>query len=179
MIDPVLTRRWTYWAIFIGLAGVILFFRLLPLSTSPRVLPGPDLLICLAFAWIQRRPDFVPPVLLAGIMLLADALLMRPLGLWAALVLLGAEFLRSRQNPSTEMPLPAECGFVAVVVLAITGIYALLLGVLGAAPPQFTMLLVQAFLTVAVYPLVVLFSVGILKIRKPTQSELEAARTAR
>ena len=177
-MDPAIARRLRAWAMFVGIAGLILFFQLLPLRTAPRALPGPDLLVCLSFAWIQRRPDFVPPLLLAGLLFLADILLMRPLGLWALLVLLGAEFLRSRQNPSVELPFLGEWAFVAVVTLSITALYALLLGMVGLENLQVAKLAVQAFMTVTFYPLVVGVTVGILNIRKPTQHEIESQRAA-
>lgn len=179
MIDHDLTRRLLHWALFIALAATLVFIRILPLSTAPRVIPGPDLLICLAFAWVQRRPDYLPPLLLGAVMFLADIVMMRPPGLWAVLVIVGAEFLRSRHSPGAEMPFVAEWGLMAVVTLAITALYAMILGLLGVGGVLPTLLLVQAFLTVTLYPLVVAFTVGILNIRKPGQLELERAGQTR
>lgn len=179
MIDHELTRRLLYWALFIALAAALVFMRILPLSTAPRALPGPDLLVCLAFAWVQRRPEYLPPLLLGAVMFLTDIVLMRPPGLWSVLVLLGAEFLRSRHSPGAELPFLAEWGFMAVVTLAITAVYAIVLGLLAVRGVLPTMLLVQAFLTVTLYPLVVAFTVGILNIRKSGQLELERAGSTR
>ncbi|MCX8955699.1 rod shape-determining protein MreD, partial [Ruegeria sp. NA] len=54
-----------------------------------------DVLIALTFAWVLRRPDYVPTVLVALVMLMADFLLQRPPGLLAAPTVVGSAYLRS------------------------------------------------------------------------------------
>jgi hypothetical protein len=53
-------------------------------------------MLALTFAWVLRRPEFVPPLLIAAMILLGDLMFHRPPGLWAALVLVTAETLRVR-----------------------------------------------------------------------------------
>src|SRR6056297_633829 len=96
MADTLPTGRWRYWLLFLAIAAVLFFVQLLPLDLQPGRFPGPDVLLLLAIAWVLRRPDFVPVLLVAAVFLLADILFMRPLGLWTALVVLGMEFLRAR-----------------------------------------------------------------------------------
>ena len=67
-------------AAFVGISLLIMFFHLLPLETTPRRWAAPDLLVCLCFAWALRRPDYVPALAVAGVMLLADLMFQRPPG---------------------------------------------------------------------------------------------------
>jgi rod shape-determining protein MreD len=50
-------------------------------------------------------------------MLLADLLFLRPPGLWAAIVVLGHEFLRNREQGLRDMPFFVEWGLVASLLL--------------------------------------------------------------
>ena len=54
--------------VFLGLALIVL--RLLPLQTIPQTWAGPDVMLCLVFAWSVRRPDYVPTLLIAAVILL-------------------------------------------------------------------------------------------------------------
>ena len=44
----------------------------------------------------MRRPDFLPVLLIGAVVLLEDLILLRPPGLWTALVILATEFVRAR-----------------------------------------------------------------------------------
>lgn len=152
MVDPVLARRWSFRLGFVALAGLLLLLRLLPLDIAPGGWPGPDLLLALTFAWVLRRPDFVPAALIAMVFLLDDMLSQRPPGLWAALVLLGSEFLRGRIALLRGQPFLAEWAMVAgvalVMVLAGRLVLALAMVPQAALGPEIMRLL----LTVLVYP---------------------------
>ena len=74
MAELLTSRNWLMQGMFLVLCLLIVFFHLLPLTTLPARWPTPDLIICLAFAWGMRRPDYVPVLLLAGVMLVADLL---------------------------------------------------------------------------------------------------------
>lgn len=158
MIGPVTLDRLICRAIFIGAAAVLLFFRLMPLSTEPQAIPGPDLLLCIVFAFVQRRPDVLTPLLLVAVMLVTDLLLMRPPGLWTLLVLVGAEFLRSRHSPSSELPFLAEWGFVAIVLVVIHLADLMILAIIGPGEVLPALTMVQLLITVSFYPPVYLAS---------------------
>ncbi|MEO0503273.1 MAG: rod shape-determining protein MreD, partial [Pseudomonadota bacterium] len=81
------SRLWTMRIAFTARVMVILFFHMLPLQTATGGWIWPDFILAFALAWSVRRPDYVPLALLAGLFLLADLLLQRPPGLWAALAL--------------------------------------------------------------------------------------------
>lgn len=155
MIDPVTAHRWSFRALYLGVAALLLFLRLLPLSTAPGGIPGPDLLLCLTFAWVLRRPDCVPPLALAGVFLLEDLLTMRPPGLWTLLVLLAAEFLRDRRPMMRSLPFLAEWSFVAAVTAAVVLSNRVLLAITMVPQPGLGLTLLQLVMTLAAYPLVV------------------------
>lgn len=165
---------WLMRLCFIAAALVVVFFHLLPLNTEPVRWAPPDLLLALALCWSLRRPEFVPALLIAFVMLMADLLLQRPPGLWALLVMLSCEFMKSRMPPQRETPFLGEWSAVAVVVLAITVINRLVLGILGVEQAHIALILVQGIMTLLAYPLVVLVSQSLLGVRRLTPSEIEA-----
>lgn len=118
MIDPVLAHRWGFRLAYLGLAALFYLLRILPLDTTPEGWPGPDLMLALTFAWVLRRPDYVPALLIATLFLLEDMLCQRPPGLWAAIVLMGSEFLRGRIALLRGRPFLAEWAMVAGVMAA-------------------------------------------------------------
>lgn len=173
MVDPATTQRWGYRLLFVALAAVLLFLRLLPLGTTPAALPGPDLLLCLSFAWVQRRPDIVTPLLLGALLFLSDMLLGRAPGLWAALALMAAEFLRSRHQGSAEMPFAVELAFVAGAVIALVVTYWAALGIFAVPHPGLDELLMQAIFTLMAYPAVAGLSRLAFNIRRLSPGEAE------
>ena len=122
-----------------GLVALIFFYRLLPLSAVPSSWPlpeailelmplwmmpdqwpGADVLLCLTVVWILRRPDFIPATIVVAVFLVDDLLAMRPPGLWAAIVLLGTEFLRARETATRDLPFLGEWLMAGVVIAAMT-----------------------------------------------------------
>ena len=166
MAEVIVTRNWRHRALFLALAFIVIFARLLPLDTGPGKLPGPDLLVCLAFAWVLRRPDYVPVTLIAAVILLTDILFMRPLGLWTACVVLGAEFLRGREPFSRDLPFMLEWMVVSTVIAVMTVGYVLILALFVVDQPALGLTLIQMIATIAAYPLVVVFSARLLGLKK-------------
>ena len=166
-------RRLLWRGIFVLLAALVAFVQLLPLGLADGGLPGPDVVVLLAFAFVARRPDYAPLLLVAGVMLLADVLFMRPPGLWAAFAVLGTEFLRSRQQGLRELPFPVEWGIVAAVLLAMTLGNAFVLLLAGADQPTLGLTLIKLIVTIAVYPLVAGFTVFVLRLRHVAPGEVD------
>ncbi len=166
MAEVIHTRNWRHRGLFLCLAFVLIFTRLLPLDAGPGRLPGPDLLVCLAFAWVLRRPDYVPVLMIAVVILLTDILFMRPLGLWTACVVLGSEFLRGREPFSRDLPFLLEWMVVSVVIATMTVGYVVVLAVFAVDQPSLGLTLIQMIATIAAYPLVVLFSARALGLKK-------------
>lgn len=149
----------------------MLFIRIMPLSVEAGSLPGPDLLMVLCCAWTLRRPDHLPALLIAGTILVEDMLLMRPPGLWTAIMVVGTEFLRSRAAFSRELTLVSEWIMVTVVMLAMMLAYRIVLTVTLLPQPGLGMTLVQFLFSALAYPLVVLALKFGLGVHKPGTGE--------
>lgn len=160
-------------ATYFGLALLIAFFHLLPLQITPRSIAGPDMLTVLTFAWCLRRPDYVPMISIAVVMLLADMLFHRPPGLWALLVLLASEWLKARGRQVRENTFVAEWLTAASALLMITLIYRLVLAILIVTPGMLSLWVMQYGMTVAAYPLVAALSYLVLGVRRSTPGEYD------
>ncbi len=174
MIDPVsfglLRGRLGFVAIITGL----IFISLLPMGGDAGRLAGPDLMTCVVFVWMMRRPDFVPLWLLAGAMLTADVLLMRPFGLWAALVVIAAEILRARAVLMRELNFFMEWAVVSGLMLAMLLAYRFGFALTLIPQVSFGAALVQWLWSVIAYPAVVLFTGYVLALRKPSLGQVDA-----
>jgi len=174
MVDPAPSTKWFYWALFLGLSALLFFVRLIPLQTTPSSWAMPDLLVCLCFSWVLRRPDYMPVLLIAVVMLMADILFQRPPGLMAALVVLGAEFLRRRSPLIRELPFMLEWAMVAGVMVVLLVAYRMTLIIVMLPRPSLWLSMVLLFATIAAYPLVVAFSRYVLSVRKIAPGEVDA-----
>jgi rod shape-determining protein MreD len=185
---------WYYRTLFVALALILLFFRLLPLgngsgsfpwstlpnwifgrfAVEPRPWPGPDVLMCLAIAWVMRRPDYLPALLIALVFLVEDMILLRPPGLWAALVLMATEFLRSRAALTRELNFTVEWLLAAGLMLALLMVYRVVFAVALMPQPAFGFALMQTIWSILCYPLVVALSAVFLDLRKPATGEVDS-----
>lgn len=171
MADLLTSRSWLMQSVFAALCMTIIFFHLLPLYTLPGQWPAPDILICLAFAWGLRRPDYVPVLLLAGVMLLSDLMFHRPPGLLAVLVVLGHEYMQRRTAALREASFVGEWLAVALTITAITVLNRMVLFATGVDQAALGPILIQMLMTIAAYPVVVLVSQALLGVRKPAPSD--------
>lgn len=166
--------HWIFRGLFLAVALFLLFVRLLPLGTAPGTLPGPDLLLCLILAWVIRRPDFLPMPLILVVILIEDLILMRPPGLWTAIVVIATEFLRSRVTLTRELNFLVEWMVISGVMLGMMLAYRLALGLAFVPQPAFGFAVVQLLWSVALYPLVVGLSRLVLDLRKPATGEVDS-----
>ena len=173
MVESLATRRLIWRVAFVTLAALVAFVQLLPLGSGAGGLPGPDLLSLLAIVWVLRRPDYVPVLLIAIVMLLGDFLFMRPPGLWAAITVLGTEFLRVREQGMRDLPFFVEWGLVASVLLAMTLGEALVLLILVVPQPPLGLTLIQLILTVIAYPLVVGLTTLVFGLRRAAPGDVD------
>lgn len=187
MVDPQQRALWAHRGLFVLIAASLIFFRLLPLGAGSggglndtsmfemlARLPGPDILLCLILAWAQRRPEYVPALLIAFVVLFEDFLIMRPPGLWTALVLLGAEFLRSRAALTRELSFVAEWLLVAAVMTAMFLAYRVMFTIAFLEKPSFGFAFAQVLATILFYPIVVWLSHLLLGVHKPGMGEVDA-----
>lgn len=167
-------RQWIFGSAYLALAVVLVFLHILPIQVGPQGYPGPDLLLCITFAWVLRRPHYLPTPLVAAVFLVTDMLFMRPPGLWTALVVLGVEFLRSREALLRETAFPVEWGTVTAVLLAITLADRLILSIFMVDQAGFGITALQVVATVLTYPLIVLISRFAMGVGKMAPGELDA-----
>jgi rod shape-determining protein MreD len=160
--------------IFLAAALILTFVRLLPLQTTAGHLPGPDFLLCLIFAWMVRRPDYLSALMIGVVVLTEDMLLMRPPGLWAALVLIGAEFIRARSALTREFSFGVEWLLVSGVILGVFLANRTLLGIAFVDQPSFGFSLLQIIWSVVAYPAVVALSRYGLDLYKPAIGQVDA-----
>lgn len=140
---------------------------------SNRVWVGPNLLIAFAFAWSLRRPEYVPPLLLAALFLLSDLLLQRPPGLWALLALLACENLKSRNRSLRDATFGAEWVAVSLLLIGILLLNQLVLSLLLVPPPHLRLSLLELGATIIIYPAAVFVTRSVMGVRRGAPGELD------
>lgn len=166
MAEPLHSQIWIGRALFGIMALVVIFAHLLPLDMEPTVWAAPDILLATTLAWVARRPDYAPFLLIVAIFFLTDLLFQRPPGLWVALVAILTEVLRARTHDIRNMPLMLEWGTVATGIVAITLANRALLTVAMTPQAPLGLTLIQMVMTILAYPLVVLvahFAFGVTR----------------
>lgn len=171
MTDPRSRRRALGMVRFTFLAGVILFIRLLPLAPGKIVAPGPDILLCLCFSWVLRRPEQVPALLIAAVFFVSDVMLMQPLGLWTFFVLLATEALRARASRWRDQAFVFEWLRVALLLGLMTAGARLMMVLLFVPTPALGQVVMQYLASVLCYPLVVGVGWAVLGLRRPPAGE--------
>ncbi|MCE8007564.1 rod shape-determining protein MreD [Aestuariivita sp.] len=174
MASQASSQVWAMRALYAMLALVILFWSLLPLSTLPASWAGPDLILALTFAWALRRPDFVPALLIALVILLGDLLLQRPPGLMAFLVVLGAEQLKTRAIGLRDASFAGEWAAASLVVISVAALNRVILAVLMVDQAPLGLTLSQAMLTILIYPVIVVISHLLFGVRKLSPGDDDA-----
>ncbi|MTH77542.1 rod shape-determining protein MreD [Paracoccus aestuariivivens] len=155
MIEQARRNRLAGQILFVLLFLAILFLRLMPLNPGRVVWPGPDLAMCLTLAWTLRRPEQAPVLVIALLFLLEDILLLRPLGLWAAVVVMGTEAARRREQHWRELPFMIEWLRVATLMAMMMLTYRFALALFFLPRPPLGQAILQFIATTAAYPLVV------------------------
>lgn len=174
MVDPFRARILAYRLLFLALVALLLFLRLLPLSATPARIAGPDLMVALTLLWVLQRPDHVPALMIAVVFLVEDLLTMRPPGLWAAIVLVGTEFLRAREQALRDAHFLLEWTMAGLVLLAMTLVNHMVLALLVVPQTGLGPELLRWMMTVAAYPVLAVgldISVG---LRRAAPGELDA-----
>ena len=127
-----------------------------------------------ALAWSVRRPDYVPVVLLAALFLLADLLLQRPPGLWALLLLLACEWLKSQSTSLRDAGVPTEYFKVSVMIVGIYVLNRVILGLMLIDLPPLGLYLLQMVVTLAAYPFAVFVTHVFMGVRKTAAGDIGA-----
>ena len=174
MADNPVARIWIGRAVYLAVAMAIIFLQLLPLDTAPPEWAPPDVLLAVTLAWVARRPEFLPFFVVFLVFLLTDLLFQRPPGLWAGLVLILTETVRSRSRGLRNVPLALEWGTVAVGIVAITLANRLVLAIVMTPQAPLTPTLVQMVLTIAIYPVVVVVAQVLFGLTRPAPGQVDS-----
>lgn len=162
---------WKFRAAFLLIGMALIMLRLLPLQTVPRTWAGPDVMLCLVFAWSIRRPDYVPTFLIACVILLEDFLLQRPPGLHAALVVGFSFWLKAKAHGAEDHSWNVEITYITIATLGIFLATRLIYSIALLPLPALSLHFVQALSTLLFYPIMALTSAVVLNITPIKQRE--------
>ena len=158
--------------LFALLALTAIFVQLLPLDLVAGTGLVPDLLLVLACIWAVRRPEHTPLLLVAALLLLADMMQDRPVGLWAMISLLIVETMRAQRDAYRGRPFVVEWGGFALALALGLIAQGVILKLALVARPEGVDLPLQIFaVTVASYPAMALLVHYGLRIRAPRPAE--------
>ncbi|SNT68845.1 rod shape-determining protein MreD [Paracoccus seriniphilus] len=163
-------------AVFALCMALLLFLRLLPLSSGMVGWPGPDIAVCLVFAWVLRRPDQLAAPVIVAAFLVEDIFLLRPLGLWTALVLIATEAARLREHRWREQAFMIEWLRVAILIGVMMLAYRAVMFLFLLSPPALGQVLLQYLATLAAYPVVVFVARWTVGLRRISASDAEMMR---
>lgn len=160
-------RSIIYPLIFIFISFLYMFFRMLPLDLIARSWAAPDILICFMISWSMRKPEAIPPILIAAIFLLQDFLFQRPPGLYAALALLVCEWSKRQALLAEEFPFLIEWLTATMALVALFVGYRLILSLSFSALAPFRLSLFELFITIVSFPIIVGICRYALRLKSP------------
>jgi rod shape-determining protein MreD len=173
MVDTLTRQLLWHRALYLGLALLVVFLRLLPLSQGGSDWPGPDITLAVTLAWLLRRPEYVPALLIVVVVVLEDLMFQRPLGLWALIVLGATEFLRAREVGLRDLSFLLEWLTVGLLMLAMVLANRVVLGLLMVPQPTLGLALLHYLATLSAYPLVVIASHLTFGLRRAAPGEVD------
>ena len=157
-------------ALFVTLGVICILAALVPMGLPADAAPMPNLVFVLAVAWTIRRPSASPWGLIFVLGLLADIVLMQPIGMWTLCTLLASEFVRAQRWPIREQMFAVEWAIFATLFALALGFNALLLGLVFAPRPSFGLALNYFLSTVIAYPILVGLLYWVFQVRSPSVS---------
>ena len=152
---PTNSRRWFEVILFVIMGFVSIGLPLIPMGLAANSVAFPDVMFALFAAWVIRRPMSAPIVVIVFLSVLADAMMMRPLGLWALVLFVGMEVLRVSERAFRDIPFVLEWLYVSALFALMLMLQNLLLFVSFDSVYGFTDVIWHWVRTVAAYPLVV------------------------
>jgi len=165
-------RIWLYQALFLALAFALMSISMMPPRSQQPVLPQPDILFCLIAAWTMRQPDYVRPVMIIVTVLLSEIMFLKPPGLWTALVLLATEFLRSSVDRIRYQAFTFEWILFSATFAAAMILYQLVLVITFVPVLEPGSAALHVLVTIIAYPVIVMISNTVFRVRKAGPAEL-------
>lgn len=173
MAETASRQVWIGRSIYLGLVFAVIFIQLLPLDQRPTLFSPPDVLLALTLVWVARRPDFVPFVMIGFVFFLADLLFQRPPGLFAALVVIASEVIRSRARTLREMTILGEFGMIAIAVIVIALVNRAVLAMVLAPQVSQVQVILHILATLVAIPFVMGVAQFIFGVRRPVPGQFE------
>lgn len=154
-MNPSGLRHWLDMALFVLVGFVAIGLAIIPMGLAANSVASPDIMFAVFVAWVIRQPSTAPVILIVFLAVLADALMMRPIGLWAMMLLIGTEALRLTERPFREIPFLLEWLYVGVLFVLLSVLQNLILFVSFSTMYAFADVFGHVVRTIAIYPLVV------------------------
>ncbi|WP_406870763.1 rod shape-determining protein MreD [Thioclava sp. 'Guangxiensis'] len=173
MVDPLTSRIWAHRLLFVVIISVIIFIRLLPISPTYHGIPGPDLCLAFALAWVQRKPDYVPAILIIAVFFVQDLVFWRAPGLWTLIVLMATQWLRRRETRLREMPFAMELAMIAALLVMMVFLERIVMTLMMVDQPPLGRVLLQALTTLIAYPFVVALSRLAFGVKRAVPGEVD------
>ncbi|MEE9454773.1 MAG: rod shape-determining protein MreD [Paracoccaceae bacterium] len=162
-----ITRYWVEITLFILCGFVAIGAPMIPMGLTADSMAFPDVLYGLIVAWVIRRPATAPMLLVVFLGVLADAMLMRPIGLWAMLLLISTEALRFVERSFRDIPFLLEWLYISgLLVLLVLLQNLLLFASFSDVPAGFTTFW-HVVRTIAIYPVIVAILHWVVRVRVP------------
>ena len=105
--------------------------------------------------------------------LMCDLLLQRPPGLWAALMVLACESLKTQVRTLRDSGVVSEIVSVSFMIIAVSVAYRLILAVTLVEVPHIGLSAIQTGATLIAYPFVVLMSHTIFGVKRTAPGDLD------
>lgn len=164
-MTPSRSRGWIDTGLFLLTGLIAIGVAILPMGLAANAVAFPDVLFALIIAWVIRAPSSAPVLVIVFLAVLGDALMMRPIGLWALMLLIGSEGVRLAGRTFYDIPFLLEWLYVSGLLIVLLVLQNLLLFVSFAAPHHFGDVVWHAIRTIAVYPFIVAILHWGLRIR--------------
>lgn len=159
------SRYWLEILLFLLCGFLAIGIPMLPMGLAADSMAFPDLLFCLLSAWVIRRPETAPLLAVVLLCILADTFLMRPIGLWAVLLLSATEGLRALHRVFRDMPFLMEWVYIGGLFIILMLLQNTLLFISFSTVHSFGASVWHIVRTIAVYPVVVAILYWALRIR--------------
>lgn len=172
MISPATLHRLGYALLFTVLAALFVFVRILPTGGAAGGWPPPDFIVLAGFAWVAQRPDYVPVLLFAALLVVTELLFLRPPGVASGLAVIGLEAMRARAGLLRERGFFAEWVSVGVILALMLVAERIVLAVFFVAQPAFGLVVLGYFVNIVAYPAVAALSFWAFRVRRLAPGEL-------
>lgn len=173
MAETASRQVWIGRGIYLALVFAVIFVQLLPLDQRPGLFSPPDILLALTLVWVARRPDYVPFFMIGLVFFLADLLFQRPPGLFAALVVIATEIIRSRARALRETTIFGEFGMIAIVVIVIALVNRATLALVLTPQVSQVQTILHILATLVAIPFVMGMAQFIFGVRRPGPGQFE------